>query len=351
MELSPQSVSSTTFKIVKKGYDPEQVSAYLSALGSSIEATQNQAAAMEARARAAVAWLQEVTAQAAASQAASQAAPAPASVTPTADADTISRTLLLAQRTADATVAEAAAEAGRLTSAAEDRANELVDGAQQIVTRLHDEAKSEARRAGDAERVQVEGEVQSLLARRAFLLGDVEQLEQHIVTQRERVREVSALLGDIVSRVSGGLGHVDRPLLSAVGDDHSDDAADSTTTADNDAADNDAADNDAADNDAADNDADQPHASTAEQSQPLPTLELQHKDGLVPMIRRPAEVMPLADAVVDPIWLSKASDARVAPASLLDDLDAITEELPVVRPQPINESSSAATPWNERIVE
>ena len=341
MELSPQSVSSTTFKIVKKGYDPEQVSAYLSALGSSIEATQNQAAAMEARARAAVAWLQEVTAQAAASQAASQAAPAPASVTPTADADTISRTLLLAQRTADATVAEAAAEAGRLTSAAEDRANELVDGAQQIVTRLHDEAKSEARRAGDAERVQVEGEVQSLLARRAFLLGDVEQLEQHIVTQRERVREVSALLGDIVSRVSGGLGHVDRPLLSAVGDDHSDDAADSTTTADN----------DAADNDAADNDADQPHASTAEQSQPLPTLELQHKDGLVPMIRRPAEVMPLADAVVDPIWLSKASDARVAPASLLDDLDAITEELPVVRPQPINESSSAATPWNERIVE
>ena len=316
MELSPQSVSSTTFKIVKKGYDPEQVSSYLSALGSSIEETQNQAAAMEARARAAIARLQEMTAQAAAAE----AAPAPSSVAPAADADTISRTLLLAQRTADATVAEATAEAARLTSAAEDQANKLVDGAQEIVNRLHDEAKSEARRAGDAERVQVESEVQSLLARRAFLLGDVEQLEQHIVSQRERVREVSGLLGDIVSRVAGGLGHIDRPVLSAVGDDLGDDGSRFSATAAADAA--------------------HPSEGTADETQPSPTLALQHKDGLVPMIRRHADVMPLADGVVDPIWLPKTSEgqsAQAAPPSLLDDLDAITEELPAVRPQPIKE--------------
>ena len=230
MELSPQSVSSTTFKIVKKGYDPEQVSSYLSALGASIEETQNQAAAMEARARAAVARLQEMTAQAAAAEADSASVSNSASVAPTADADTISRTLLLAQRTADVTVAEAAAEAAQLTTAAEAQAKKLVDGAQEIVNRLHDEAKSEARRAGDAERVQVESEVQSLLARRAFLLGDVEQLEQHIVTQRERLREVANFLGEIVSRVPGGLGDVDRPLVSAVSDDPSGDISDSTTS-------------------------------------------------------------------------------------------------------------------------
>ena len=49
MELSPQSVSSTTFKIVKKGYDPDEVRAYLAQLANSIETTQNQATAMEAR--------------------------------------------------------------------------------------------------------------------------------------------------------------------------------------------------------------------------------------------------------------------------------------------------------------
>ena len=64
MELSPQSVSSTTFKIVKKGYDPDEVRAYLAQLANSIETTQNQATAMEARARAAVVRLQEIAAQA-----------------------------------------------------------------------------------------------------------------------------------------------------------------------------------------------------------------------------------------------------------------------------------------------
>src|SRR3982751_5751207 len=69
MELSPQSVSSTTFKIVKKGYDPDEVRTYLGQLGAQIEAMQSQTTAMEARARAAVARLQEIAAQAPAQQA------------------------------------------------------------------------------------------------------------------------------------------------------------------------------------------------------------------------------------------------------------------------------------------
>src|SRR4051794_41978752 len=63
MELSPQSVSGTTFKIVKRGYDPDEVRAYLGQLAGSIETMQNQTAAMEARARAAVSRLQEIAAQ------------------------------------------------------------------------------------------------------------------------------------------------------------------------------------------------------------------------------------------------------------------------------------------------
>ena len=71
---------------------------------------------------------------------------------------TISRTLLLAQRTADTTIAEAEREA-----------NEIVET-----------AKAESRKAGEAERVRVEGEVQALLARRDFLESDVDQLDQFL---------------------------------------------------------------------------------------------------------------------------------------------------------------------------
>src|SRR3954471_19837587 len=106
MELSPQSVALTTFKTVKKGYDPNEVRAYLTRLATAIESTQTQAAAMEARARAAVARLQELAAQPAAPPAARAAepaaapaaAPVPAPLVPATEAtndeaQTISRTL------------------------------------------------------------------------------------------------------------------------------------------------------------------------------------------------------------------------------------------------------------------
>jgi DivIVA domain-containing protein len=213
MELSPQSVSSTTFKIVKKGYDPDEVRAYLSELASSIEAMQNQTAAMEARARAAVARLQEIAAQAPAAP-----APQPAAepVVAPDEAETISRTLVLAQRTADQTVAEAEAKAKAIADDAESEARKAVEGAHDAAARMVEDAKADARKAGEAQRIEVESTVQSLLARREFLLSDVDHLEQHIVTQRDRLRDVASQLSDIVERVPGGLGDLRRPLVSAV---------------------------------------------------------------------------------------------------------------------------------------
>ena len=220
MELSPQSVASTTFKIVKKGYDPDEVRSYLTQLAASIEQTQSQATAMEARARAAVVRLQEIAAQSPSQPAAAPAAaPAPVpAVVRTDEAETISRTLLLAQRTADTTVAEAEAQARSITETADTEARQLVSGAQDQVSRLLEDARSEARRAGETQRVQVESEVQALLARREFLLSDVDYLEQYIVTQRDRLRDVASSLTDIVERVPGGLGDMRRPLVSAVGE-------------------------------------------------------------------------------------------------------------------------------------
>ena len=208
MEISPQSIRSVDFRSTKKGYDPDEVDAFKDQVAAMLEEAQQQAATMEARARAAIAKLQELAQQP------SAAAPAPAA-SGTGDSEVISRTLVLAQRTADAAIAEARAEADALLQAARDEAARSVDAARQAATKVADEARVEARRSIEDERVRAENEVQSLLARRDFLLGDVDQLEQYIELQRERMREVAAVLHDLAERVPGGLGEMRRPLMSA----------------------------------------------------------------------------------------------------------------------------------------
>jgi DivIVA domain-containing protein len=204
MAISPHDIRARQFTTVKRGgYDQREVEAFRTAAAEALEKATQEATAMEARARAAVARVQELQ-QAAAAQAPAQDAGAEtAAPTITAvgveEAETISRTLLLAQRTADTTIAEAEAEA-----------NQLIEG-----------AKAESRKAGEAERVRVEGEVQALLARRDFLESDVDQLEQFLAAQRQRIVAVAADLTDVTTRVGNGLGELRRPQLSASDSDHS----------------------------------------------------------------------------------------------------------------------------------
>jgi DivIVA domain-containing protein len=216
MEMSPQTVRSTGFKVVKKGYDPAEVDAFKEQVAATVEYTQNQATAMEARARAAVAKLQELSQQmASAPEPAATAAPAPAAA---ADHEVISRTLVLAQRTADTTVAEAKVEAEAIVNQARDEAGRVLDNARVMAAKTLDDARTESRRAGEDEKVRAENEVHALLARRDFLLSDVDHLEQYIGAQRERLRDAAVQLHELVERVPGGLGDMRRPLLSASAD-------------------------------------------------------------------------------------------------------------------------------------
>ncbi len=211
MDFSPQTVRSAGFKTVKKGYDPAEVDDFKEKVAAAIETAQNQATAMEARARAAVAKLQEV------SQQVTSGTPGPGA-SPSAsdeDAETISRTLLLAQRTADNTVAQANADAESITVKARVDATTVIDNARSMSDKLLDEARVEARRSAETERIKAENEVQALLARRDFLLSDVDHLEHHLGAQRERLRDAAVSLQDLIECVPGGLGEMRRPLLSA----------------------------------------------------------------------------------------------------------------------------------------
>jgi DivIVA domain-containing protein len=202
MAISPHDIRARHFTTVKRGgYDQREVEAFRTAAAEALEQATQQATAMEARARAAVARLQELQQHQAASQPAGEGGPAAAAGEPavgTADAEAISRTLLLAQRTADAAITDA-----------EKQATDIIEA-----------AKAESRKAGEAERVRVEGEVQALLARRDFLEADVDQLEQFLGAQRERISAVAAELNDVTSRVGSGLATMRRPQLSASDSDH-----------------------------------------------------------------------------------------------------------------------------------
>ena len=204
MATSPHDIRARQFTTVKRGgYDQREVEAFRTAAAEALEQATQEATAMEARARAAVARLQELQQQPAPGTPAPDAAPGVPTTVAVEEAETISRTLLLAQRTADTTIADAEREA----------------------TEIIESAKAESRKAGEAERVRVEGEVQALLARRDFLESDVEQLDQFLATQRDRITAVATDLTDITTRVGNGLGEMRRPQLSASDSDHSGEVA------------------------------------------------------------------------------------------------------------------------------
>ena len=230
MELSPQAVAAATFKTVKRGYDPDEVRAYLVEVSASLEASHQQATAMEARARAAIAKLQDATQHA-------TSAPSSAPLATADEAETISRTLLLAQRTADATVAEAKAEADKIlsdakaeaealrtsagaeaaaaTSGAVEQADRLLREAQAEADLARSEAIAEAERAKSEAHLRAEAEVARLEQQREALLGDVSTLEHHVGEHRERLRSTSVALAELADRVPNGLGELARPTLSA----------------------------------------------------------------------------------------------------------------------------------------
>ena len=213
MELSPQQIRGVGFKMVKKGYDPDEVDAFKEDVATVVETAHSQAIAMEARARAAVAKLHEVSQNAPTS--ADEREPEGFSAS---DNDRITRTLALAQRTADAAVAEARSESAEIVAKSRDEAERLLSNARALAAKTIDDSRAEARRAVEGDRVQAENELQSLLARRDFLLSDVDHLEHYLQAQRERLRDTAVALQEMVERVPAGLGEIRRPLLSASAD-------------------------------------------------------------------------------------------------------------------------------------
>lgn len=159
MDVTPQELRSSEIKEERRGYHRDQTDDLLERAAATIEA-------LSAR----VAQLNERAAQAETSAG-----------TGRETEDLLQRTLLLAQRTADETVAEAKERAESMVREAEERAGALVR-----------DAESEARRLGEAERRRIESEVAELAAQRHALTTDVDALERFEEDYRARLREAIA---------------------------------------------------------------------------------------------------------------------------------------------------------------
>ncbi|MGK2949948.1 MAG: DivIVA domain-containing protein [Acidimicrobiales bacterium] len=207
MDLTPQLLNDVAFHEAKKGYNTQEVDDFLERLAVGLERKEAQLLEAKTRIDQAEARVEEAERRAA-------AAAARASETSDAD-DTLKRTLVLAQRTADAAIKEAEEQAARTLSSAQDQAARMLADAQEATARARSEAEIEARQAQEEARARVLAELQELEAARDQLQGDVELLDRHLDDQRSRLRDSLRDLQRIVDDPSS-LGEVPPPSLSDV---------------------------------------------------------------------------------------------------------------------------------------
>src|SRR5690606_32328304 len=173
MELTPQVLHAAEFREARRGgYNTRDVDDFIERVAVGVGQLNERVREAEARAEAADARLAEL--QRELEELRRRPAPAP-EVTETDE--TLRRTLVLAQRTADATIKEAKEEANRVLAEAREEA-----------ARTRAEAEAEARRGAESARIRAQREVEQLLADRDRLRNDLEVLTRRIDEQREQLR-------------------------------------------------------------------------------------------------------------------------------------------------------------------
>ena len=181
-----------------RGYDVEEVDAYVDRVAKAAALVQGRIAELQDRVAAAEAQPRTVVAPA-----------TPAAPTGDIDDARLSRVLILAQRTADAAIEEAKAEAESMREAAsseaerirreaDDHASLVLAEAETDRRQMITEAEEAAAAAVGAERARAAAEVAELERHRAFLADDIAILEQHLAETRLSVAASLSALTDLL---------------------------------------------------------------------------------------------------------------------------------------------------------
>jgi cell division septum initiation protein DivIVA len=237
MELTPELFEKTEFTERRKGYDIEQVETFLEQTGTALAQllartrhTEERAAHAEARlsqADAAIAEAQqraqaaEQRAEAAeraareASQGAAAAAAAAARQNEEVEVEQAAKTLLMAKRTAEATVNEARGQAQSLLEDSQNRAQRQLSEAQAEAAELVRRANEQAEAEFADRRAAVLDEVRGLEARRSQLSDVITQLESRLAGYRE---ELGRTAQDIIALAEDPARLGARPNMSVAPD-------------------------------------------------------------------------------------------------------------------------------------
>jgi len=166
MEISGRILREVEFRDRLRGYDTDEVDEFLEKVAVGVDELTEQLAAARARAEEAERRAEDHVPM---------------------DDDSIRRTLVLAQRTADLAISEAREEAARLVEAAEGRAAALVADAEQHVARLRTAAEEE-----------LQARVGRLRSEQARLEAEVARLAALVDGERHRLAAaLEALLGHL----------------------------------------------------------------------------------------------------------------------------------------------------------
>lgn len=209
MDVSAQTIRQVEFREKLRGYHQDDVDEFLERIAAGLEILQERLRLATERAVRA----EQQTAES------------------REDDDSLRRTLVLAQRTADLAVKEAKEQAARIVEEAESEAGAALAA-----------AAEEGRRMAHEAQAQVRADVSRLEAARAQLEQDVDRLVRYLDEQRARVKDVLAEAARGLDAEMGGgprpgLGRVDRedlgyeqapsayPQAGEVADDEADDLA------------------------------------------------------------------------------------------------------------------------------
>jgi cell division initiation protein len=185
MDVTPQVINEVEFHQKMRGYDPDEVDDFLERVAVAVEQLQQRIQQAEQRAATAE---QRAAERMKAAAAAAPAAPAPTPANEAEETDAIRRTLVLAQRTADAAIKEAEEEAKRTIASAQEQVKRLLSDTQDKARKLVADAEADARKASEDTRQRIVKEIVALEETRDALRADQGILERHLEEQRLRLR-------------------------------------------------------------------------------------------------------------------------------------------------------------------
>lgn len=233
MDLTPDLLLEAKFAPARRGYDMNEVDDFLERCAEGLDVLLARLRAEFDRAERAEAALVELRSSGGAPSAdLTETVPVPDTVrVPEPQAEAAPRTvapepervqepmriLIAAERTAEAAIADARAEAERIRAEAESVASTTRSEAETLLARSRAEAEAEARKAGEEARRTIESEVLALREDREVLSADVRSLRRWLDDQRGRLRTAAADLQRLVDDPDA-LGELPVPEVRAESD-------------------------------------------------------------------------------------------------------------------------------------